>query len=143
MHSTPLPLSSRPWVRGSLDDRREDEIERLVNLFYANGRQDPLLGPVFEAAVSDWATHLTTMRDFWSSAIYRTGRYSGRPLDAHRALAGLTFRHFERWLKLWEDAVDRVVTTEEAADFKRLSRMMAATMSRRLGFADDADCQRA
>ena len=32
--------------------------------------------------------HLARMTDFWSAALLRTGRYSGRPVERHRSIEG-------------------------------------------------------
>ena len=79
----------------------EGEIARLVHAFYARVRQDELLGPVFDAHVSDWDHHLAKLVDFWSSILLRTGRYSGTPMQKHASLAGLNPELFERWLALF------------------------------------------
>jgi len=110
----------------------EAEIGRLVDLFYDRTRADPLLGPVFERHVADWDAHLGTMRDFWTSAVYRTGRYSGRPFEAHRPLSELTPEHFARWLELWEGAVRDVVRSPAAAPLLSLARRMALNISARM-----------
>ena len=60
----------------------EGMIEQLVHGFYAQVREDPLLGPVFGAHVKDWGTHLPKMVDFWSSALRKTARYRGTPIEA-------------------------------------------------------------
>ena len=49
-------------------------------------RRDERLGPVFEAHVHEWDVHLARMTDFWSAALLRSGRYSGRPVERHRAI---------------------------------------------------------
>ncbi len=110
----------------------EAEIGRLVDLFYDRTRADPLLGPVFERHVADWDAHLGTMRAFWASAIYRTGEYSGRPLDAHRGIPELRPEHFPKWLVLWHHAVDAVVSSDTREPFKQLAARMATTMSDRI-----------
>ncbi len=115
----------------------EAEIARLVERFYTHARGDPVLGPVFERHVADWDGHLRTMRDFWSSAVYRTGRYSGRPLDVHRRLADIQGEHFPRWLGLWERTVDEVVRSDAGGPLKVFAARMATTMSARLGLAPE------
>lgn len=127
-----LPLTSRPTDAELSLQEREAEIARLVDRFYALGREDPVLGPVFESRVSDWATHLNAMRDFWSSAIYRTGRYHGRPLEVHRRIAEIGPQHFERWLQLWELAVGETVRSEARTPLIAMARRMAETMAPRM-----------
>lgn len=89
-------------------------LERLVHEFYAKVRQDELLGPIFEAGVGDWTTHLAKLTDFWSSVALMTGRYHGQPMQAHMSLT-VQPRHFSRWLMLFEQTANDVCTPEGAA----------------------------
>lgn len=79
----------------------EDEIRDLVHAFYARVRQDPALGPVFEAHIADWDEHLVKLTDFWSSILLRTRRYSGTPMPRHVALPDLVPDLFSTWLRLF------------------------------------------
>ena len=80
----------------------EAAIEACVRAFYAKGRNDDLLGPVFDAAVGDWEGHLRRIRDFWSKLLLGTARYSGHPYPAHVPLP-LEPEHFTRWIALFEE----------------------------------------
>ena len=79
----------------------EQEVTRLVHVFYARVRDDALLGPVFEQHVADWPAHLATLVDFWSALLRGTRRFSGAPVQRHNALPGLDEAMFERWLSLF------------------------------------------
>ena len=83
----------------------EELIRDVVVEFYRRARRDDRLGPVFEPHVHEWDAHLGRMTDFWSAALLRTGRYSGRPVERHRAIAGLAVGHFDRWVELFEATV--------------------------------------
>jgi hemoglobin len=94
----------------------DDVIRRLVETFYDRVLRDPELGPIFRQKLSHrWAEHLAIMVDFWSSIALRTGRYQGKPQQAHRGLA-LREDHFGRWLSLFE-ATAREVCEPAVADF--------------------------
>lgn len=80
----------------------EEEVARLVHAFYARIRQDEVLGPIFEAHITDWDQHLAKLVDFWSAVLRRTARFSGAPMPKHVALPGLSTELFERWLGLFE-----------------------------------------
>lgn len=96
----------------------EDDIARLVDHFYGLVRDDADLGPIFAAKIADWGPHLTTMRDFWSSVMRKTGRFHGQPMPKHAALVPLvTPRHFEVWLALFRQAAAEVCTPAAAAAF--------------------------
>lgn len=107
----------------------EAMIRTLVDTFYEVVRDDPMLGPIFGRHVADWSLHLPKMYDFWSTVVLRTGRYAGRPLDAHQRLPGLTAAHFARWLDLWRDTVARVVPEASRPSFVVPAERMAANMS--------------
>jgi hemoglobin len=79
----------------------EEEVTRLVHGFYAQVRQDPLLGPIFETHIRHWDRHLATMVDFWSGALRGTARFRGAPMPKHAALPGLSASLFQRWLALF------------------------------------------
>lgn len=107
----------------------EAMIRALVDTFYGTIREDELLGPVFARHVADWSMHLPKMYAFWSAVVLRTGRYSGRPLEAHRRLPGLTQAHFDRWVALWTQSVASVVPMASRDAFVLPARRMAASMS--------------
>src|SRR5262245_17859557 len=92
-----LPLSERQALPDAdAEGITEDLIREVVVEFYRRARRNGRLGPVFEAHVYDWDAHLTRMTDFWSAALLRTGRYSGRPVERHRLIGDLTAGHFDR-----------------------------------------------
>ena len=103
------------------DDRpsvlSEPLVERLVHDFYGRIRADAVLGPIFEARLAGrWDAHLATMVDFWSSIALRTGRYGGKPHEAHQRL-GLEPAHFERWLAIFAATVEATCADPAAAFF--------------------------
>lgn len=105
----------------------EADIRRLVVAFYERGRTDPLIGPIFGREVTDWEAHFDRMCDFWSSAVLKTGRYSGRPAMQHFGL-GLTPEHFDRWLGLWEETALAELGAAKADPFVDMGRRMARAM---------------
>lgn len=130
-----LPIASQD--RPEPHDEREREIGALVDRFYELARLDPVLGPVFERRVADWDRHLRAMRDFWSSVVYHTGRYAGRPLEVHRAIPEIRAEHFPRWLDLWRRTVDEVVRSDAKGPLKEYAARMATNMSARIGLTPD------
>lgn len=114
-------------------DRVDDaDIRRLVESFYSRVREDDLLGPIFAREVGDWSAHLPKMVDFWSTVILHSGRYSGRPIEAHLSIEDLTPAHFERWLSLWESTVPREIAPAACDAFVLAARRMAASMQARI-----------
>lgn len=79
----------------------EEEVHQLVHGFYAQVREDAVLGPIFDTHIQDWEPHLAKMVDFWSSALRGTARFRGTPMPKHVALPGLSAELFRRWLDLF------------------------------------------
>ena len=99
------PASRRDDLQADLRRRTgidEAMIERLIHAFYARVRADDLLGPFFAARIApaEWPVHLEAMVAFWSSVTLMTGRYHGRPMQAHERLP-IDAAHFDRWLALF------------------------------------------
>jgi hemoglobin len=99
-------------------------IREVVVEFYKRARLDDSLGPVFDRHVHDWDVHLDRMTDFWAAALLRSGRYSGRPVERHRTIPGLSGAHFRRWVELFEVVTRDLCTPRQADAFMvRASRM--------------------
>jgi hemoglobin len=98
-------------------DRTTDEsIRCLVHAFYEKVRRDPQLAPIFNGALGDnWDAHISTMCDFWGTAMRVSRRYKGDMLAAHRRVIGLCPALFERWLSLFEQIVEKHFASEAAA----------------------------
>ena len=62
------------------------DIEQLVAAFYVKMRTDAVLGPIFEAAITNWEEHLPTMYDFWETLLFAKRNYKGNPLLKHAVL---------------------------------------------------------
>ncbi len=110
----------------------EAMIERLVHGFYARVRKDELIGPVFEAKITNWAPHLERMCAFWSSVALMTGRYHGQPMQAHLPLP-VEAKHFDRWLALFETTARELCPPPAADRFLMLARRVAESLE--LGIA--------
>jgi hemoglobin len=99
----------------------------LVDRFYARVRQDPEIGPVFNAAIEDWDVHLEKLAAFWSSVMLTSGRYKGNPFAAH-VKHPLTPAMFERWLALWGQTVDEMFEPAVAAQFRAKAQRIAESL---------------
>lgn len=110
----------------------EAMIAGLVDGFYDRVRADPLLGPVFDARISDWGPHLEQMRMFWSSVALMSGVYHGRPMPKHLPLP-VDARHFDRWLELFEATAHDLCPPAAAAHFIERARRIAESLE--LGIA--------
>ena len=124
-----------PGSGGRLDLTQRADIERLVVAFYRDAAMDDYLGPVFEAAKVDWPSHLSKLADFWSWQLLGQRGYEGNPLLAHRpahACTPFTEAHFDRWLELFEDTIDRLFQGPNATTAKQRASKMASAMQRLL-----------
>lgn len=73
----------------------------FLRYFYADVRQDSLIGPIFNAHIHDWPAHLEKITDFWALQTGGESGYRGGFGAVHLPL-GLEESHFRRWLMLWE-----------------------------------------
>lgn len=111
----------------------EEMIAAQVHTFYGRVRRDPVLGPVFNAAIEDWDEHLAKLCDFWSSVLLATGRFRGSPMAAHARRPAIQDEHFALWLDLFERTARDVCPPAVAALFVERSRMIGRSL--RLGLA--------
>jgi hemoglobin len=109
----------------------EAVIETVVRTFYGRARHDPLIGPVFDAKVEDWETHIAKMCAFWSSVTLMSGRYHGQPMAAHAPLP-IEPKHFDRWLEIFAATV-REVCPQAAGFFLERAHRIADSLE--LGIA--------
>lgn len=122
-----------------------DAIAELVVAFYAKARQDALLGPVFLAAIGPedeaWIPHIQRVCAFWESVMLATGRYLGRPMQAHAALSGLGSNHFARWLELFGETAREIFAEREALAFTLRAEKMAAALQHGIAAASAEERQ--
>lgn len=116
----------------TIPELTEQHISDLVDRFYAKVRLDDEIGPIFNAIVGDWPHHLAKLKDFWSSAMLRTGRYRGHPMMVHLQLP-IDRNHFERWLSLFEETAYEVFPPIHAADI--LDKAQRIAMNFQAGLA--------
>jgi hemoglobin len=105
----------------------EAMIQRLVHGFYAEVRQDELLGPIFAAQVVEWEPHLQQICAFWSAVLLKTGRYHGRPMLRHLPLP-IDARHFDRWLELFAAAARHHCDPAAASHFVKSAQGIAQSL---------------
>lgn len=92
-------------------------ISELVDSFYEKIRDDELLGPIFNAKITDWPPHLARMKDFWISIAIESGRFRGNPMVKHLAIPGIERSHFDHWLALFDETLPEVMPNPEACEF--------------------------
>src|SRR6188472_2079441 len=94
------------------DIESRDDLEVLVNAFYDKVRADELLGPIFQTIIGDdWSQHLPIMYSFWNTVLFGAEGYKGQAVGKHVEIdrrMPLNEEHFERWIALWRQTVDRL-----------------------------------
>ncbi len=101
----------------------ERAIAACTHAFYAKARQDPDLGPIFNAQVHDWDVHMHTIANFWSKILLKTQRYSGSPYVAHVNLS-IQPQHIVRWLELFTETVHETLPGPDGEIILAKARMM-------------------
>lgn len=113
-----------------------EAIDALVERFYARVLRDPLLAPLFtEVAGINLHEHLPRIKAYWYKMLLGAPGYRRSMMAKHRAVdARRRFEacHYERWLLLFEEALDegaRGPVTERA---RGLARRIVGNMRRNL-----------
>lgn len=115
------------------DIRDRQDIQLLIDSFYAKVRGDEVIGYIFNEVVKvDWEHHLPIMYDFWEGVLFQQGGYSGNPMGVHKRLnqqTPLTKEHFDRWKQLFLETVGEHFEGEKA-ELARQRAVSIATMMR-------------
>lgn len=119
------------------DIRSRADVRRVVDAFYRGLVDDPMLGPYFAAV--DLDEHVPRLVDFWSSIVFQTGTYRGRPFDTHARLEGLEARHFRRWLGRFEATLDAYFAGRRTERMKQRARQIATVFQSKLDLLEDED----
>jgi hemoglobin len=115
-----------------------EQIITLVDIFYHKVRSDSFIGPIFdvEAQVS-WDEHIEKLYNFWEDLLFGTQKYHGRPFPKHTQF-DLKIEHFERWLKLFDEAVDENFTGLKANEAKEMAHRIGDNFLQNLKRISDA-----
>ncbi|HKG91612.1 MAG TPA: group III truncated hemoglobin [Gemmatimonadaceae bacterium] len=117
-------------------DLRDEDLQGLLEAFYARIADEPLLAPYF--AELDMAAHMPRIVAFWSTMLFHTGRYSGNAFRPHADMPGLSAEHFARWLAVMEATIDARFAGPAAEQMRELAHRVAFSMQLRLGITPAA-----
>ncbi|HEY4327566.1 MAG TPA: group III truncated hemoglobin [Mucilaginibacter sp.] len=106
-------------------------IRLFVDEFYEKVRNDELIGPVFLEKIEDWQHHLEKLYAFWNAALFGVPGFRGNPFARHASLE-IGPEHFDRWLKLFNETIDRHFEGDMAANAKNRAELMAFMFLSRL-----------
>jgi len=125
------------------DIENRDDIDLLMREFYTVAMKDSVIGYIFtDVAKLDLDHHLPIIGDFWDSMLFGTNLYSRHarhPMVVHGELhemSALDERHFERWLEIFYDAIDRLFEGPTADLLKMRASAIAGRMMNYLGISD-------
>ena len=113
------------------DIETEADVTAVVHAFYRDMEADPVIGDYF--AGFDWETHLPKMVSFWSSVVFQTGAYRGRPFAPHARMPGLSRAHFARWVGRFHGTVDGLYAGPRADLMKARAEQIAGVFQVKLG----------
>jgi len=101
------------------------DIKLLVDEFYTKVREDELIGGIFNDIIQDrWPEHLEKMYSFWQTVLLGEHTYSGKPFVPHLKMP-VEKEHFDRWLQLFFETVDRLYEGKKAELAKWQGNRMA------------------
>jgi len=109
------------------------DVHSLVQAFYRKIRTHEILGPVFEAVITDWEEHFGILTDFWETQLFRKKTYKGNPVFAHQELDekvnhSITSTHFGLWLNLWYETIDELFMGETSQIAKNRAQKMSTML---------------
>ena len=127
-------------IHGDIETR--EDCERLVRAFYGRALTDPVIGWLFtDIARLDLDAHVPRIASFWETILLGAHSYGGGAFAPHAALnarARLRAGHFERWLWLWQQTVDKLYEGERAQLAKAHAVRVATAFHERLRPIDPA-----
>ncbi len=105
----------------------------LVRSFYDKIRAHEILGPIFNAIITDWEDHLNLLTDFWETQLFLKRKYHGNPVTAHQGVDAkmgriITPEHFGLWLNLWFETLDELFEGETAWIAKNRAQKMSTML---------------
>ena len=120
------------------DIKTREDLEFLLTGFYEVATKDEQIGHHF--AELDLVSHLPVIVDFWEKILFGKPVYFGSPLLIHQKLNEifpLKSEHFERWLKIFSQTVDKFFTGETAENAQLRARMIAHSLNQRINLDDN------
>ncbi|MCC6834369.1 MAG: group III truncated hemoglobin [Cytophagales bacterium] len=114
-----------------------NDIKLLVNSFYNKVREDDLLKDIFNDVNEDrWPQHMEKMYRFWQTVLLEEHTYYGSPFLPHAYLP-VEKKHFDRWIKLFNETVDSYFTGEKAERVKWQGMRMAEMFQSKIQYYRD------
>ncbi|MGI9527032.1 MAG: group III truncated hemoglobin [Weeksellaceae bacterium] len=107
------------------DIQNIEDVKLMVDSFYGSVQKDDFIGPIFnERLEGRWPEHLEKMYRFWETILLDNHSYYGSPFAPHAKMP-VEKEHFDRWLVLFHDNVDRLFKGPIADEAKWRAQKMA------------------
>jgi len=111
------------------DINSQADVVLLINTFYDNVKEDKTIGFIFKDIIGDNRHHhLPNMYKFWDMVLLSKPGYEGYPTKKHTDIDNkipLEQEHFDRWLELWNETIDKLFLGEIANQAKEKAKLMA------------------
>ena len=118
------------------DIETTEDVESLVDAFYAQALEDPVIGFYFtDVAGIDLDAHLPKLYRFWSAIILGLPTYRQNAFLPHAVLnekSPFEARHFARWLKLFFATIDAHFEGPRTEQAKNRAQQIATAMASKL-----------
>ena len=107
------------------DIQTRADIEEFITLFYGKVAKDPDLSPFFVNI--EWEKHLPQMIHFWCFALLDEPGYTTNVVEKHLHMP-LKSKHFDIWLKYFNQTVDALFIGEKAEAAKQRAALIGWTI---------------
>lgn len=118
------------------DLQHTEDVKLLVDTFYQQALNDEVIGHFFNEVIQlDLNAHMPVMYQFWESILFGSHEYKGNPMVKHIALhekSRMESRHFERWLMLWTNTVNKLFAGPKADEAVQRANHIAALMQHKV-----------
>lgn len=106
-----------------------ENIQKLMDVFYAKVRKDPQLSTVFLPAVGEdnesWEKHKEKIGRFWRQMLLGEPVFDGQPLKKHIELPPFPREFFATWLNLFSASLHQIYEPEVAEAILHKATMIA------------------
>jgi hemoglobin len=114
------------------DIETREDIELLLRKFYAVAFYDDVIGFYFtEIAKLDLEKHLPVITDFWETVLFGVAKYKNNAIAVHNplhAMHAFEDKHFDRWVKLFTEAIANNFEGAKAELAKQRAHSIATVM---------------
>ncbi|MCE3038386.1 group III truncated hemoglobin [Helicobacter anatolicus] len=107
----------------------QQNIQKLMDIFYAKVRKDPELSKIFLPAVGEdnesWEKHKEKIGRFWRQMLLGEPVFDGQPLKKHLDLPPFPRELFNVWLNLFSESLHQIYENDVAKSILQKATMIA------------------